>query len=105
ADRRGPPRDPRTPQGTEQAVALPVDEVGERPHHLTGGPALVSACAPAHVLHDRHGSRHPRGDRRPASDHTPLSITGQRYARPSLDALRPAMQITCDEIEKRLQGD
>src|SRR5690606_21526051 len=37
-------------------------------------------------------------------NHTPLSITGQRYARPSLDALRPAMQITCDEIGKRLQG-
>jgi hypothetical protein len=37
-------------------------------------------------------------------NHTPLSITGQRYARPSLDALRPAMQITCDENERRLKA-
>ena len=34
-------------------------------------------------------------------NHTPLSITGQRYARPSLDALRPAMQVVCDALEKR----
>jgi integrase len=34
-------------------------------------------------------------------NHTPLSITGQRYARPSLDALRPAMQVVCDELEQR----
>ncbi len=37
-------------------------------------------------------------------NHTPLSITGQRYVRPSLDALRPAMQVTCDEIERRLHA-
>jgi integrase len=37
-------------------------------------------------------------------NHTPLSITGQRYARPSLDALGPAMQVTCGEIAKRLRG-
>ena len=35
--------------------------------------------------------------------HTPLSITGQRYARPSLDALRPAMQVICDALEKRIE--
>jgi integrase len=35
-------------------------------------------------------------------NHTPLSLTGQRYVRPSLDALRPAMQITCDELDKRI---
>ena len=34
-------------------------------------------------------------------NHTPLSITGQRYARPSLDALRPAMQTACDELGRR----
>lgn len=34
-------------------------------------------------------------------NHTPLSITGQRYARPSLDALRPAMEIACGELTKR----
>lgn len=34
-------------------------------------------------------------------NHTPLSITGQRYAKPSLDALRPAMTITCDELSRR----
>jgi integrase len=34
-------------------------------------------------------------------NHTPLSITGQRYARPSLDALRPAMRTTCDELTRR----
>ncbi len=35
-------------------------------------------------------------------NHTPLSITGQRYARPSLDALRPAMQTICDALEQRI---
>lgn len=35
-------------------------------------------------------------------NHTPLSITGQRYARPSLDALRPAMQLACDELQRRI---
>ena len=35
-------------------------------------------------------------------NHTPLNLTGQRYVRPSLDALRPAMQTTCDELDKRL---
>jgi len=34
-------------------------------------------------------------------NHTPLSITGRRYVRPSLDALRPAMQMGCDELVKR----
>jgi hypothetical protein len=34
-------------------------------------------------------------------NHTPLSITGQRYARPSLDALRPAMEKVCAELAKR----
>ena len=35
-------------------------------------------------------------------NHTPMSITGQRYALPSVDALRPAMLLTCDEICRRL---
>jgi integrase len=35
-------------------------------------------------------------------NHTPLSITGRRYVRPSLDALRPAMHVLCDELDKRL---
>ena len=35
-------------------------------------------------------------------NHTPLSITGQRYARPSLNALRPAMQTTCTELLRRI---
>lgn len=34
-------------------------------------------------------------------NHTPLSITGQRYAKPSLEALRPAMQAACDELSSR----
>lgn len=34
-------------------------------------------------------------------NHTPLSITGQRYVRPSLDALRPAMAMVCAELGKR----
>lgn len=34
-------------------------------------------------------------------NHTPLSITGQRYAKPSLDALRPAMEAACRELAKR----
>jgi integrase len=34
-------------------------------------------------------------------NHTPLSITGQRYARPSLDALRPSMEAACAEILAR----
>lgn len=34
-------------------------------------------------------------------NHTPLSITGQRYVRPSLDALRPAMEVVCQELAVR----
>lgn len=34
-------------------------------------------------------------------NHTPISITGQRYAQPSLEALRPAMELTCAEILAR----
>jgi integrase len=36
-------------------------------------------------------------------NHTPISITGRRYTRPSLDALRPAMQVACDELTKRIR--
>lgn len=35
-------------------------------------------------------------------NHTPLSITGQRYVKPSLDALRPAMQTVADELLLRV---
>jgi integrase len=35
-------------------------------------------------------------------NHTPVSITGQRYALPSVDALRPALLLTCDELGRRL---
>lgn len=35
-------------------------------------------------------------------NHTPLSVTGQRYTRPSLEALRPSMVAICDEIDRRL---
>ncbi len=35
-------------------------------------------------------------------NHTPLNLTGQRYVRPSLDALRPAMATTCEELDRRL---
>jgi integrase len=34
-------------------------------------------------------------------NHTPLSITGRRYVRPSLDALRPAMLTVSAELDKR----
>ncbi|WP_137699323.1 tyrosine-type recombinase/integrase [Marimonas lutisalis] len=34
-------------------------------------------------------------------NHTPLSITGQRYVKPSLDALRPSMETVCDELRRR----
>lgn len=34
-------------------------------------------------------------------NHTPFSITGQRYAKPSIDALRPAMTIACNELLER----
>ena len=35
-------------------------------------------------------------------NHTPMSITGQRYVKPSLDALRPAMEVTCSEMKARI---
>lgn len=35
-------------------------------------------------------------------NHTPLSITGQRYVRPSLDALVPAMNAACNELQRRV---
>ena len=34
-------------------------------------------------------------------NHTPMSVTGQRYARPRLDALRPSMEWICREIKAR----
>ena len=34
-------------------------------------------------------------------NHTPLSITGQRYTRPSLASLRPAMETVCLELASR----
>ena len=36
-------------------------------------------------------------------NHTPLSITGQRYVKPSLDALRPAMERVCCELMQRIR--
>lgn len=37
-------------------------------------------------------------------NHTPLSVTGRRYAKPSLDALRPAMEIACAELSARTKA-
>lgn len=37
-------------------------------------------------------------------NHTPLSITGQRYVKPSLDALRPAMAVVCNELASRVES-
>lgn len=37
-------------------------------------------------------------------NHTPLSITGQRYLKPSLDALRPAMETACYELADRCRS-
>ncbi len=34
-------------------------------------------------------------------NHTPLSITGQRYTKPSLDALRPHMETVCAALQNR----
>ncbi len=38
-------------------------------------------------------------------NHTPISITGRRYVRPSLDALRPAMTVACEALAERLRPD
>ncbi|SFM54168.1 tyrosine-type recombinase/integrase [Shimia aestuarii] len=35
-------------------------------------------------------------------NHTPLSITGQRYVKPSFDALRPAMETVCEALGERI---
>jgi integrase len=35
-------------------------------------------------------------------NHTPLSITGRRYVKPSLDALRPSMETVCAELVSRI---
>lgn len=37
-------------------------------------------------------------------NHTPITITGQRYVKPSLDALRPAMETTCAELTRRTRS-
>ena len=34
-------------------------------------------------------------------NHTPISITGQRYVKPSLDSLRPQMETVCEELLNR----
>lgn len=36
-------------------------------------------------------------------NHTPITITGQRYTKPSIEALRPAMETACAELMKRSQ--
>lgn len=36
-------------------------------------------------------------------NHTPASVTGQRYAKPSLDALRPHVGTACLELDRRLR--
>lgn len=38
-------------------------------------------------------------------NHTPLSITGQRYMKPSLDALRPSMETVSDELKSRIRAN
>lgn len=38
-------------------------------------------------------------------NHTPLSITGQRYVKSSLDALRPAMNTLYDELSFRIERE
>ncbi len=38
-------------------------------------------------------------------NHTALTITGQRYAMPSLEALRPAMKTACDELRRRISQE
>lgn len=35
-------------------------------------------------------------------NHTPISVTGQRYAKPSLDALRPSMNTVCKALRSRI---
>ena len=37
-------------------------------------------------------------------NHTPLSITGQRYAKPSIQALQPAMNVVCQELNSRISA-
>jgi integrase len=38
-------------------------------------------------------------------NHTPLSITGRRYVKPRMEALRPSMQAVCNELSKRAGGE
>ena len=35
-------------------------------------------------------------------NHTPISITGSRYVKPSLDALRPHMATACEDLDRRI---
>ena len=37
-------------------------------------------------------------------NHTPITITGARYVRPSLDALRPAMESVCGALQNASRG-
>ena len=37
-------------------------------------------------------------------NHTPISITGQRYTKPNMEFLRPHMEIACDELASRTGG-
>ena len=87
-----------------QAVGVPIAKIRQGPHHVTREPALVphayrrtfsTIAIESAILEEIVGR---------LLNHTPLSITGQRYVRPSLDALRPAMQMTCVEIERRLKA-
>lgn len=37
-------------------------------------------------------------------NHTPISISGRRSVRPSVDSLRPSMEVACNEILGRIES-
>ena len=62
---------------------------------VTGKPTFATVAIEVSVLEEVVGR---------LLNHTPITITGARYVRPSLDALRPSMEIVCSELANRIEG-
>jgi integrase len=93
---------PLRPFGRQWVFPSPKSETGHitRPERLKYSPHMhrrtfATIAMEAGVLEEIVGR---------LLNHTPPSITGQRYARPSLDALRPSMEAACSEILRRIES-
>ena len=80
-----------SPKGTEGHITNPAKlEWSPHAHRRT----FATVAVEAGILEEVVGR---------LLNHTPMTITGQRYTKPSLDALRPAMETVSGELLKRTE--